>query len=123
MAVKMITVQFDLDIELFTKILAHSNQGVKFSVYGDDKPQRIEEPERQLTLAPPKKGVRHVLLPYMKKHPDKTFTTKEMIAIASNFGYNESAVYNAVHNMHRDGLLRRYTPGKYRISKAGITHG
>lgn len=123
MAVKMITVQFDLDVELFTKMLAHSNQGVKFSVYGDDKPQRIEEPERQLALPPPKKGVRNVLLPYMQKYPDRTFSTKELVVMAANFGYTESGVYNAIHNMHRDGLLRRYTKGKYRISKAGITHG
>jgi hypothetical protein len=106
MPVKQITVQFDLDIELFTRILAHSNQGVKFSVYGDDKPQQIEAPEPQRALPAPNQGARHLILTHLKKHDDRTLTTNELVMFCANYGFT----------------ARRCGYAQYRISKAGAKY-
>ena len=123
MPVRKVSVVFDLDVELFTRILGAANQGVRFETYGDDKPFQVEGPKRQLALPAPKEGARHLILAHMKQHPDKTFTTDELVVFVENYGYERKNVHNAMHNMHRDGLIRKYRPGQYRVSKAGMQHG
>jgi hypothetical protein len=123
MPVKKIKVEFELDLELFTRMLAYSNQGVAFSTYGDDKPYQVEVPKPQLALPAPKRGLRQAILVHMQQHPDKTFTSAELVAFAIELGYDNRNVHNVMHNMHTAKLVRRYSPGMYRIAKAGINHG
>ena len=122
MPIKELQFSFSISVEDLARALATSNSGMKVQVLGSE-PEQLPNGHAVKALPPPKRNLRHILLTYLRSRPDRTITTKELAAYAETYGFNPQAVHNATHNMHRDGLIRRYKPGMFRISKAGLTHG
>ena len=123
MPIKELKISFSISVEALAAALASSNSGMDIQVLGtaEQPPPRVNG-KAPLALPPPTHGARGLLLEHLKANPDQTFTVKELVTYAATYGFNPPSVYNALTNMYRDHLVRRYTKGKYRISKGGLAH-
>lgn len=125
MPIKELKISFSISVEALAAALAASNSGMDIQVLGIAEPPPAPRlnGKAPLALPPPSHGARSLLLEHLKAHPEQTFAVKELIVYAATYGFSPQSVYNALTNMHRDSLVRRYTKGQYRISKGGLAHG
>jgi hypothetical protein len=133
MSIKKIRVSFDLDMEIFMRMLAHGNDAVRFEVYGDqpkvpkvrkeaqavDGVKALPKPARAID-APP---VRIVLFDYIKANKDGPIPVKAMCAYIEQHGYAATSVYHALSALMKAKYIKRVDAGVYQITEKGITHG
>lgn len=129
MPIKELQISFSISVEALAQALAASNHGMKIQVLGTE-PEPVKLPAvingtatPVKALPPPSHSARIFVLGHLKKHPDVTHTSRELIAFCDNFGFKQQSVYNAISILHKEGLVRKYGAGKYRVSKAGLNHG
>src|SRR3954463_14256611 len=95
MPMKKIHVEFELDPDLFMKMLQHGSSNMKISVYGDEKKAKLPKEERKLLDGPKPKlrkmngGAKGIIMEYAKLHQSMGFSSNEVIEPVVAAGYSK----------------------------------
>jgi hypothetical protein len=137
MAIKKITVSFDLPIQTFLSMLSVGNSGMKIDVFGDDGPIRkakLLNGQKPALLEGPKAGRgvrgrdangkpvngRHIMLKHFAENRDRHVHPVEFNELLKAVGLNGSAS-GAIHNFRTRGLIKRIGKGAYTITAKGLS--
>lgn len=123
---KKIHVAFELDPELFMKMLQHGSSSMKIEVFGDDKGPRLPKKEKeQKLLAPPQKrpGSKKIVMEYAKLHKDMGFKPKEVVPILKEAGYADNTHSPVLIWLAARSFLRKDKEGTYFPTAKGMTYG
>lgn len=123
MAIKKLKVSFDIDAEMFAKMLAHGHSAMNIEVYGNavedsDKELRVSHTEPKLITD--RGGLKETILAFLSsgsKH------LSEMRVIIVRAGYSASSLNSAIDLLQSSGLIRRVYQGTYAITKKGASYG
>jgi hypothetical protein len=125
MSMKKIHVEFDLDPDLFMRMLQHGSSSMKIEVYGDDKPPKVSKEERKLLPAPSREriagGAKNLIMQYAKQHPDG-FVAGDVRPIVVEAGYAPTTHSPQLMELKAKGFLRR-KDGVYSPTAKGMTYG
>lgn len=129
MPMKKIHVEFQLDPDLFMKMLQHGSSSMKIQVFGDDKPVKLPKEERKLLPAPEHKGrglipggAKKIIMEHAKLHQSLGFAPKEASAKVMAAGYSKSTTSPQLMSLLAEGFLRR-KDGMYYPTAKGMTYG
>jgi hypothetical protein len=87
-------VSFELDIELFMRMLAHGNNAMRFDVHGDEL--KVVKQIEKKQIEGPRGGAKKVMLDYLVKHKDKTIPVADgKMCIAQ--GYADGTASSQLH--------------------------
>jgi hypothetical protein len=124
MPIKKIHVGFDIDMEVFMKMLQHGNSSMNINVYGDDPSPSKQNKSSQKLLAPPKRmGARKLILNYLVKHSDQAFASTELKNLVVERGYATGTSSSQLHGLLVLGMIKRTKYGKYQATAKAIANG
>jgi hypothetical protein len=127
MPMKKIHVEFELDPEVFMKMLQHGSSSMKIAVFGDDKGHKLPKKEKEpKLLAAPKNdrvGSKKIVMDYAKLHKDMGFKPKELQPIVTAAGYSNNTHSPVLMWLMSRGYLRRDKEGTYYPTAKGMTYG
>jgi hypothetical protein len=118
MAVKKISVTFELDMEVFMKVLQHGNSAVRVDMYGDRK----ESPKLLAAPQPERPGAKKLMIEFMTKNKDRDVQAKELKLMLVENGYSPSTYGSQLHLMMLDGIIKRSKDG-YRLTAKALANG
>lgn len=114
MPIKKLKVSFDLDMELFAKILAAGHTNMDIQAFGTDP--TAEPAPAQITY---RGGSRRAVLLALK---DKPLSRTEMKDVIAANGYSRKSLDALIYTMRVAGLVRKVGEGTYAITKKGLAH-
>jgi|SRR3954464_12116767 hypothetical protein len=128
MPMKKIHVEFELDPELFMKMLQHGSSSMKISVFGDEKKAKLPKEEAKLLGAPKqsnrglvKGGAKKIIMDYAKVHKDG-FSPTAVREPVMEAGYAKNTTSPQLMALMQEGFLKRKN-GSYFPTDKGMTYG
>ena len=121
MPIKKINVSFDIDAEIFMKMLQHGNSSMKIEVFGDT-PKVSKKDAQKLLPAPERVGAKNIIMDYAKAHAEAGFTPKEVLPLVVAAGYSKSTHSPQLMWLMSKGYLKR-KDGQYFPTAKGLTYG
>lgn len=121
MPVKKLRISFDLDMEVFAKVLALGHADMHIEAYQNaigDEPRVTHTKPAQITS---RNGIKALILSAMKEQP-KNFPLRAMKMLIVDAGYSVKSLNSQLHVMVTDKLVRSNGKGLYAITKKGLTH-
>ena len=122
MAIKKIHIGFDVDIEIFMKMLQHGNSGMKIEVFGDT-PKVKKDKEPKLLEAPKRVGAKNVIMAFAKERKETGFKPKDVAPAVIAAGYSDNTHSPQLIWLAARGLLKQDKEGTYHITTKGMTYG
>jgi hypothetical protein len=123
MSMKKIHVEFELDPEVFMKVLQHGSSSMKIAVYGDDKGHKLSKKIKEETkLLPPPKPLRIVALDFMREHKDQVVTTKQIKEHVVTLGWLPNSAYGVINLLLTNKHIKRVGSAQYQITAAGVAY-
>jgi hypothetical protein len=120
MAIKKISVSFDIDMDAFMKMLQIGNSGMHINVFGDTpKVPKMRGPK--LLEAPERVGAKRLILNHLVKNKDRDVTTKELGELLKESKYAKGTHSSQLHMLVMNGFVRRGKDG-YRPTVKGVNH-
>jgi hypothetical protein len=143
MAIKKLTVSFDLPIPVFLSMLAAGNSGMKIDVFGDDSPAKtrkllnganpqalLEAPKSSRTGTRNARGrdasgklvtsYRTIWDAIVAAGADKNISTRDLRLLMPRIGLSEKSVSPQITKLRVDGYVRKMDNGVYRITARGL---
>jgi hypothetical protein len=121
MPMKKIHVEFELDPEIFMKMLQHGSSSMKIAVFGDDKGPKVPKKEQQKLLPAPK-PLRVMALDFMREHKDRIVTTKELKDYLAAHGWMPHSTYGVLGLLCENKHIKKMGSAQYQITEKGVTY-
>jgi hypothetical protein len=134
MAIKKLTVSFDLPVATFLSMLAAGNSGMKIDVFGDEPktrkllnghaPRLARDPK--LIEAPRGKKMRgtktayRAMLDLFASQPDTRFRPVQLQPAVVEVGLSYKSVSPQLHLLRKHGNVKRHTDGGYQVTPRGV---
>jgi hypothetical protein len=118
---KKISVTFDMDMEVFMKVLHHTNTGVRVDMFGD-KPKVKKDPPVKLLASPERVGAKVLIMDYAKAHKDG-FVPKDLYPLFEKAGYAKNSSSPQLMWLKAKGYLKRHVSGVYVPTAKGLSYG
>jgi hypothetical protein len=119
MAIKKLTISFDVDMEVFMKMLQHGNSSMNIQVLGD-KPKVAKEPK--LLAGPPTEPLRKVALDFFREHKERQVPIRELRHRCIEKGFRPNSAYQIVSLLIENKHLKKLGDGMYQITAAGVNY-
>ena len=118
MPIKKIHVGFDIDVEMFMKLLQHGNSGMKIEVFGDTPKKEAQK----LLPAPSGVPLRTVALDFFKARKDRVVPIKELRHHCVEKGFRPNSAYQIVNLLIGNKHLKKVSVGMYQVTAAGMNY-
>jgi hypothetical protein len=118
MPIKKIHVGFDIDMDVFMKMLQHGSSGVRVDFLGDT-PKQPKGPK--LLEAPKRVGTKNIVMDFAKARKDDGFAPKELAPLIEAAGYSPTSHSPALVWLTARGFLKR-KDGVYFATTKGMTY-
>src|SRR5882672_1261872 len=125
MPIKKIHIGFDLDMEVFMRMLATTPADVQFQAFGTDdaaaKPRRHRKSPKLLTHSTAPKipgGARHAILAFLVAHKGEALAFNVISAELTKLEYASGTVSSQLYNLKVDRLARKTKAGWTATAKA-----
>ena len=118
MPMKKIHVEFELDPEIFMKMLQHGSSSMKIAVFGDDRPLK----QREQKLLPAPKPLRVVALDFFRERKDRAVPIRELREYCLVNGFRPNSAYQIVSLLIENKHLKKVDVGMYQITPAGVNY-
>lgn len=116
MPIKKVSVTFDLDMDVFMKVLHHGNTGVRVEMFADAKhsPKLLPPPDRV--------GARKLILDYLVKNKDRDVVPSELAKICTEHQYAKGTHSSTLHMLVMKGFVKHGKDG-YRPTAKAVSNG
>jgi hypothetical protein len=122
MPIKRVHVGFDIDMDVFMKMLQHGNSNVRVEMYGDT-PKATKSQGPKLLPPPDRPGAKKIIMDYAKLHKDMGFKPKELLPIVVAAGYAKNTHSPQLMWLMSRGFIRKDKEGTYYPTTKGMTYG
>lgn len=117
MGIKKLRVSFDIDAEMFARLLSAGHSAMNIEVFSNEDPRVSHtEPPKLIT---DRGGMRRVILNTLKEGSKRT---AELQVIVVRAGYSAKSFSSAIHLLRTDGLVRSVGYGVIGITKKGTNY-
>jgi hypothetical protein len=121
MPIKRVHVGFDIDMDVFMKMLQHGNSNVSVQMFGDVPKTAKAKP---LLLPPPERvGAKKIIMDYARLHKDMGFKPKELMPLIVAAGYSKNTHSPQLMWLSSRKYLRKDSEGTYYPTAKGLTYG
>lgn len=123
MAIKKIHVGFDIEMDVFMKMLQHGSSSVRVDFFGEQpkQPKQLKQQEPKLLEAPKRVGSKSVVMNFAKQHQDG-FRPKELVPLIEAAGYAANTHSPVLMWLMSRGYLKRDKHGVYFPTTKGMTY-
>jgi DNA-binding HxlR family transcriptional regulator len=112
MPMKKLRVSFDIDMELFARMLGAGHSDMNIQVFGTDDP-RVTHTN---AITDNRGGIRTVILDTLRTG-DKQLSEIRIALV--DHGYSAKSLNGAIHLMQENGLIKRVAFATFAITKKG----
>jgi hypothetical protein len=123
MPIKRVHVGFDIDMDVFMKMLQHGNSNVSVEMYGDTPKVKAVKPKPLLLPPPERVGAKKIIMDYARLHKDMGFKPKELMPLIVAAGYSKNTHSPQLMWLSSRKYLRKDSEGTYYPTAKGLTYG
>jgi hypothetical protein len=123
MPIKKIHVGFDIDADVFMKMLQHASSGMKIEVFGDT-PKLAKRDQPKLLAAPSERGgARKLMLAFLLAHKERGVKPTELREVCVAAGYAPATHSPILTALQIAGMIKKLKDGTYQATPKAVSNG
>ena len=120
MPIKKIHVGFDIDMDVFMKMLQHGSSNVRVEFTGEAP--KVKPTASGPKLLTPPVPIRSVVLDYFKQHKDEKVNVRSLFELVQSKGFAGNSAYSVLHLLVANKHVKKIDKGLYQLTASGANY-